>query len=182
MPDTPMQPPWARKDEPNPAPDMGVESSRPPDSQLTGGRGDNLETTVQEERVGTADPEPRNRMMAENQVDLDSKADTSSTVQGNKYGVTSTAAANFAQDFRNQADKKVKEAALLLDEADSWLVREQEARAQERLTAEQQAQAEEAKRRSEQQMERVAEQLEKLTERLAGPNSEDTREDEGAPV
>lgn len=102
----------------------GPEGNAPTDEQLTGGRGDNLQETVQRERTGTTEgsvtEEPRNRMIAENQVDLDALADTGPNRQGNAYGVSQTAAENFAKDFRNKAKLTRQEADRLDEQAEEW--------------------------------------------------------------
>lgn len=105
-------------------PPIPVPPEEPTGEQLTGGRGDNLVETVQKERTGTTEGsstlQPRNRMMAENQRDIDAESDTSSTQVGNAYGVSVEAAENFAAEIRNRAKLAHIEADRLDNEADEW--------------------------------------------------------------
>jgi hypothetical protein len=152
-----------------------IDKDNPTDEQLTGGAGDNLEDTVQQERTGTSEgsseEEPRNRMMAENQVDLDALSESGPEATGNRYGFSSTAAANFARDNRQRANRLIQEAMDATKEADRWMDIADEARGAEERTEEERKRAEEEKRRSEQKMDDLLSQLQRLADRMDEGNS-----------
>lgn len=147
-----------------------IDKDNPSDAQLTGGRGDNLQDTVQAERTGTtegsSEDEPRNRMMAENQVDLDALSESGPSATGNRYPFSTKAADNFARDNRQRANRLIQEAMEATKEADRWLDIASEARDAEERTEEERRRAEEEKRKSDQKMDDLLNQLKKLADRM----------------
>lgn len=100
----------------------------PTDAMKAGGGGPDtdLQTVVDERRVGqstTGEPgeeKPKNRMVAENNIDLDVEGDHTQTAQGNKYGLSRAAARNYRDKARADAENLGKDIERLNSEADEW--------------------------------------------------------------
>lgn len=93
----------------NPLPDT-PQALNPSDSMLGGdSKTTDLQSTVDSRRLGSSETNedterPKNRMVAENQLDYDELSDTGPRRQGNSYGDFPDSLRNFAADARNEAE------------------------------------------------------------------------------